>query len=151
MAKKRPRSAKKKSTKVQLRAKYLLLCDGVGKDAGAGKISVYGIFDTVFAETVPAALGAYNCVAVMQGDGSYDASLVLVDPNGKEVPGPPPFRIECRPDRNAMIQLILAGMVLTRFGLYRFELREGKRVLAAYEFTLKKRTETAKREPIKKK
>lgn len=133
---KKPKKPKKPTE--PLTAKYLLLCDGVGREPGTGKVTLYGIFDVVFSHTFPGTLGSGHLVSSVRGDGEYDVTIAIIDPDGNRLPSPPTMKLNVTPDGAGMVQLTLTGFQLPKPGRYQFELRTGRRVVASVFVDVKK-------------
>ena len=139
----RQKTKKKVSRASQpISAKVFLLCDAVARDP-SGKATLYGIFDRVWVDSLPGKLGMHNCYAVLTGDGDYTVRVVVVDPNGNELPGSDPFAAKCRPDGNFALQIVLAGIEFRKEGRHSVELRCGRRKIASYSFDVYKKPGTS--------
>lgn len=77
-------------------AAFMAACDMSARDPNSGKITLYGLFDTIQTESFPSRFGPFTLYAkISGGTGQSTGTFVLLDPKGREVPqdGLPQFGI----------------------------------------------------------
>lgn len=109
----------------------MVLCDGVHRDRGSGKVYVLGTFSTIFASTFPA-MHPHFVVYIQLTDGhqNCDLTLKLAQLKPDELDGTP-LQEATLPvmfaDRRAVVELAIgfANVVLPEAGEYRVILEVG--------------------------
>ena len=96
---------------------YSILCDDVRIEMG-NKLSLMGIFESVFLPTFPAVILRFATVNHWVGAGDFQTQVRVMSPDGKEVAvsAPSLFRIE--PEGYADNVTFFANVALERAGTY---------------------------------
>jgi hypothetical protein len=126
MAKTRPTSRRRQLPRLAA----LLVCDGVGKDSGSNKTTLYGLFDRLVARNKPITARFVVFARLVGGAGQHDFLVRLTSKRGKEI-----VRLElgesmeCRPDKKIDIFCQIAGVELPAIGDYFLSIASGDKTV----------------------
>jgi len=144
MAKKgvRPARSKKSAKKVpdELIVRLLVLCDGAARDPTSKKSTLYGLFDVLVADTVPAD-ARFTLYAKIHGQGKHAFHISVLDPSGKSVFGASPSaEVELPPEKNAELVVTIVAKV-KRFGEHSVVLYADNKQVGSVPLVVVKRKE----------
>ncbi len=110
---------------VNIKLSAFLICESVSRDASSGKASIQGVFDTVFAPSVPAIhprLAIYFRLMVDDPTAQLAPSLAFIDPTGLRnvMPDLPPLNLGTSGITEGTINL--QALNFAQFGQYQVEL-----------------------------
>jgi hypothetical protein len=100
-----------------VRAVLLTACDSASRDPGTGKVTLYGLFDIIWAKEFPTTFRPFVLFAQLAGHGKYPIAVELRTPNGR-VEKLAEIEVECKPRAFAVIEATLAGLNFKRPGDY---------------------------------
>ncbi len=113
------KKARKTRTVVAPEVLLLLACDAASRDPNAGKLSLYGLFDTISIDEFPGICQPFSVIAKLTGKGSTPITLSMKPPRGKaqelgEV------TIGFKNNQSAEIHFSIAGLEAKHPGKYKF-------------------------------
>lgn len=98
-------------------------CDGISRDPGTLKPTLYGLFDKITAPSLPGVVGFHVYGRLSGGRGRHKVVVRFIGPNGKPIgPESPPFEFEANPDGSVEVTMTAAGWELKEYGLHKIEL-----------------------------
>ncbi len=122
---------KKKKTLVAEKPEILVFvaCDAISRDPNSNKSSLYGLIDTILADSLPTQLGHFSLYAKIRGTGKHDVQLNFSDPSGEAQKIGGPLSISFGRGNTCEIQIDVNGFAAKRQGDHQFYLTVGRKRL----------------------
>jgi hypothetical protein len=113
----------------------VVVCDGLARDPGTGKSTLYGVFDRIAVHEFPATVPISVYAKLADGNGRYVVSVDVLDPRGKSVVvNGPTLEMDCAHGKRGEIGVVGLPLRLIRAGTHRVGLTVGeKRMGLEYE------------------
>lgn len=115
----------------ELSTSLFTVCD-YALTSGQGKLSVMGMFDRIFATSLPTRYPRFFIVAVLHGapGSKHQVELKLETPSGKNVLPPRPVEVSVGPNGKANIITDVANVTLPESGEYKIVVASSDQIVS---------------------